>query len=193
MKDKLPEIFLIRHGETAWTLSGQHTSFTDIGLTENGRRQARQIKKKLVLRNFNKVFCSPLKRAKETCQLCGLYDKAEILDDLTEWNYGNYEGLKTSEIRKDWPDWLLFRDGAPHGESPEEVSKRADRVIQKVVAINSNVALFTSGHFSRALAARWVDLKAERGKNFYLSTGSLSILGWEREIPVIKLWNDVGL
>lgn len=193
MKDKQPEIFLIRHGETAWSLSGQHTSFTDIGLTENGKRQSRQIKKKLVLRTFAKVYCSPLKRAQETCKLCGLFDKAEILDDLKEWNYGEYEGLKTAKIREEDPDWLLFRDGAPGGESPEDVARRADRVIQKVMAVHNNVALFTSGHFARVLAARWINLRAEKGQNLFLSTGSLSILSWEREVPVIKLWNDVEL
>ncbi len=190
--DKQPEIFLIRHGETTWSLSGQHTSFTDIGLTENGKQQATRIKKKLVLKTFSKVFCSPSRRAKETCQLCGLLDKAEILDDLSEWNYGHYEGLKTAEIREQNPDWLLFRDGAPGGESPEEVTMRADRVIQKIVAIHNNVAIFSSGHFSRVLAARWIDLRAERGKNFFLAPAALSVLGWEREVPVIKLWNDTG-
>lgn len=190
--DKQPEIFLIRHGETIWSLSGQHTSYTDIGLTENGKLQAKRIKKKLVLRTFSKVFCSPSRRAKETCQLCGLLDKAEIIDDLSEWNYGRYEGLKTADIREQNPDWLLFSDGAPGGESPEAVAIRADRVIQKIVAINSNVAIFSSGHISRVLAARWIDMRPERGKNFILAPASVSVLGWEREIPVIKLWNDTG-
>jgi broad specificity phosphatase PhoE len=193
MPQKLPLVFLARHGETAWSLSGQHTGLTDKPLTERGESNARQLGKRLEGLSFSKVFTSPLQRAARTCELAGFSASAEVLPDLVEWDYGQYEGLRTSEIQTKQPGWNLFRDGCPGGESPSQIGERADRVINKVRAIEGSVLLFSSGHFLRVLAARWLGLTTEAGKYLLLGTASLSILGYEhdRSEPVIRLWDDV--
>ncbi len=193
MAHTLPVVYLARHGETAWSLSGQHTGLTDIPLTERGERNARQLEKRLQGLTFAKVFTSPLQRAKRTCELAGFRQAAEVLPDLVEWNYGDYEGRRTVEIQSDHPGWNVFRDGCPGGESPTQVGERADRVINKVRLIQGDVLLFSSGHFLRVLTARWLALPADAGKYFLLSTASVSTLGYEHDLsePVIRLWNDV--
>ncbi|MBS0629084.1 MAG: histidine phosphatase family protein [Verrucomicrobia bacterium] len=183
-------IYLIRHGETEWTLSKKHTSLTDIPLTENGRKQVVWLKDKLAEKKFKKVLCSPLLRAKETCQLTALFEHAEVDPDLVEWNYGDYEGKTTAEIREIRPKWSIFNDGAPNGESIGDVSARAMRIIAKARAVPGDVAIFSSGHFLRALAAKWLNKPVTEGKFFLLSTASLSILGYERETPVLVTWNQ---
>jgi probable phosphoglycerate mutase len=194
MSQTLPVIYLARHGETAWSLLGQHTGLTDIPLTERGERNARQLAKRLKGISFTRVFTSPLKRARRTCDLAGFGAVAEVMPELLEWNYGEYEGRRTDEIRTERPAWNIFRDGSPGGESPAQVAQRADRAIEKIRAVNGNVLLFSSAHFLRVLAARWLDLPAEAGKYFLLSTASVSVLGYEHELsePVIRLWNDVS-
>jgi probable phosphoglycerate mutase len=193
MPQTLPVVYLARHGETDWSLSGQHTGLTDLPLTERGERNARQLGKRLEGTTFSKVFTSPLQRAARTCALAGFGTSAEVLPELVEWNYGDYEGRRTTEIHAERPDWLLFRDGCPGGETPAQVGERADRVVSTVRAVQGNVLLFSSGHFLRVLAARWLGLAAEAGKYFFLSTASVSVLGYEHELsePVIRLWNDV--
>ena len=192
MSEALPAIYLARHGETAWSISGQHTGLTDLPLTDRGERNATRLGDRLMGMSFAKVFTSPLQRASLTCKLAGFGTSAEVDPDLVEWNYGNFEGLKTSEIYADHPNWQLFRDGCPGGESPAQVAARADRVIARVKAVNADVLLFSSGHFLRMLAARWLQLEPLGGRYFLLSTASLSTLGYEHGItePVIKLWND---
>ena len=157
----LPIVYLARHGETAWTLSGQYTGLTDLPLTERGERNARRLEKRLRGVTFAMVFTSPLQRATRTCELAGFGAVAEIDRDLLEWNYGEYEGRTTAHIHKERPDWPLFRDGCPGGESPSEVGARADRVIQRLRAVEGNVLLFSSGHFLRVLAGRWLGLEPE--------------------------------
>jgi broad specificity phosphatase PhoE len=193
MSEELPTIYLARHGETAWSLSGQHTGVTDLPLTERGERNARQLGERLKGLTFAKVFTSPLQRATRTCELAGFGAAAETDRDLMEWNYGEYEGRRTAEILAERPDWQLFRDGCPGGESPSEVGKRADRVVSRVRAVHGNVLLFSSGHFSRVFAARWLGLDPAAGKYFLLSTASLGMLAYEHNNPsepVIRLWND---
>ncbi len=192
MSEVLPVIYLARHGETAWSLSGQHTGLTDLPLTERGERNARRLGERLRGLSFAKVFTSPLKRAARTCELAGFGAVAEIDLDLVEWNYGQYEGIRTAEIHKERPDWQLFRDGCPGGESPDQVGARADRVVSRVRAIQGDVLLFSSGHFLRVLAARWLGLEPGAGRYFLLATASLSALGYEhsRSQPVIQLWDD---
>jgi probable phosphoglycerate mutase len=193
MSEELPIIYLARHGETAWSLSGQHTGITDLPLTERGERNARQLGERLKGLTFAKVFTSPLQRATRTCGLAGFGAAAEADRDLMEWNYGEYEGRRTAEILAERPDWQLFRDGCPGGESPSEVGKRADRVVSRVRAVHGNVLLFSSGHFSRVFAARWLGLEPAAGKYFLLSTASLGMLAYEHNNPsepVIRLWND---
>lgn len=194
MPQTLPVVYLARHGETAWSRSGQHTGLTDLPLTERGERNACQLGKRLEGMTFAKVFTSPLQRASRTCAIAGFGTIAEIMPDMVEWNYGDYEGRRTSEIHLERPDWLLFRDGCPDGESPTQVGQRADRVIQKVRAVQGNVLLFSSGHFLRVFVARWLGLAPEAGKYFLLSTASVSVLGYEHDLsePSIRLWNDVG-
>ena len=189
----LPIVYLARHGETAWSLSGQHTGLTDLPLTERGERNARQLGKRLEGVTFTKVFTSPLQRAAGTCELTGFKMSAEVLPDLVEWDYGEYEGRRTDEIRAERPGWKVFRDGCPGGESPVQVGERADRVVHKIRAVQGDVLLFSSGHFLRVLAARWLGLAAEAGKYFTLSTASVSVIGYEHALsePVIRLWNDV--
>jgi broad specificity phosphatase PhoE len=195
MSKVLPTVYLVRHGETAWTLSGQHTGLTDLPLTKSGERNARRLGECLHGVTFAKVLTSPLQRATRTCELAGFGAMAEIDRDLLEWNYGEYEGRRTAEILVDRPDWQLFRDGCPAGESPEQVGARADRVVKRVRAVNGDVLLFSSGHFLRVLAARWLGLEAAAGRYFLLSTGSLGMLAYEHHSlsePVIRLWNDMS-
>jgi probable phosphoglycerate mutase len=192
MSEVLPIVYLARHGETAWTLSGQHTGLTDLPLTERGERNARRLAERLRGAIFAKVFTSPLQRATRTCELAGFGAVAEIDRDLLEWNYGEYEGRLTTDIHKERPDWQLFRDGCPGGESPKEVGTRADRAVKRMRGVKGDVLLFSSGHFLRVLAARWLGLDAAFGRYFVLSTASLSALGYEHNLsePVIRLWDD---
>ena len=192
MSEALPIVYLARHGETEWTLSGQHTGLTDLPLTERGERNARRLEERLRGMTFAKVFTSPLQRATRTCELAGFGAVAEIDRDLLEWNYGEYEGRLTTDIHRERPDWQLFRDGCPGGESPNEVGTRADRVVKRVRAVEGDVLLFSSGHFLRVFAARWLGLDAAFGRYFLLSTASLSALGYEHNLsePVIRLWDD---
>ena len=193
MSEVLPRVYVARHGETAWSLSGQHTGLSDLPLTPNGERNARRLGERLKGMTFEKVFTSPLQRAARTCELAGFGAVAEVDPDLVEWDYGQYEGLRSDEILAKRPDWQLFRDGAPGGESPTQIEERADRVVRRVRAVSGNVLLFSSGHFIRVVAARWLGLDPiSAGKYFLLSTASLSALGYEhnRSQPVIQLWND---
>jgi broad specificity phosphatase PhoE len=192
MSEALPIVYLARHGETAWTLSGQHTGRTDLPLTERGERNARRLEERLRGVTFAKVFTSPLQRATRTCELAGFGAVAEIDRDLLEWNYGEYEGRLTADIHKERPDWQLFRDGCPGGESPNEVGTRADCAVNRMRGVKGNVLLFSSGHFLRVFAARWLGLDAAFGRYFLLSTASLSALGYEHNLsdPVIRLWDD---
>jgi len=193
MSDNLPIVYLARHGETAWTISGQHTGLTDLPLTERGERTARRLGERLKGLTFAAVLTSPLQRAARTCELAGFKSVAEVDKDLVEWDYGEYEGRRTVDIRKERPDWELFRDGCPGGESPQQVSVRADRIIQRVRAISGDVLIFTSGHFMRVLATRWLGLEPTVNcKFFMLSTASLSAVGYEHTLsrPVIRLWNE---
>jgi broad specificity phosphatase PhoE len=192
MNEALPIVYSARHGETAWTVSGQHTGLTDLPLTERGERNARRLEERLRGLICVKVFTSPLQRARRTCELAGFGVLAEIDRDLLEWNYGEYEGRLTSDIHRERPDWQLFRDGCPGGESPKEVGARADRVVKRVRAVGGDVLLFSSGHFLRVFAARWLGLEPGAGRFFLLSTASLSALGYEHNLsePVIRLWDD---
>jgi broad specificity phosphatase PhoE len=188
----LPIVYLARHGETTWTVSGQYTGVTDLPLTERGERNAANLKERLCGLSFAKVFTSPLQRTRRTCELAGFGAVAEIDPDLMEWNYGAYEGRFSVEIHRERPDWILFRDGCPGGESPSEVGARADSAIKRVRAIEGNVLLFSSGHFLRVLAARWLGLEPAAGRFFLLSTASLSALSYEHNLsePAIRLWDD---
>jgi broad specificity phosphatase PhoE len=192
MVEALPVIYLARHGETAWSLSGQHTGLTDLPLTERGERNARQLGERLKGLTFAKVLTSPLQRAARTCELAGFKTAAEVDRDLLEWNYGTYEGRRTTEIHAERPDWQLFRDGCPGGKSPVQVGARADRIVRRVRALQGDVLLFSSGHFLRVLAARWLGLEPGGGRYFLLSTAALSALGYEHDLsqPVIRLWDD---
>jgi broad specificity phosphatase PhoE len=193
-EQRLPITYLARHGETAWSLSGRHTGLTDLPLTERGQRNARRLGQRLNGLTFAKVFTSPLQRAAQTCMLAGFGDTAEVDRNLVEWNYGDYEGRRTAEIRAERPDWQLFRDGCPGGESPDQVGARADRVVSRVRAVSGDVLLFSSGHFLRVLAARWLGLEPAAGRYFLLGTASLSALGYEHSLsqPVIRLWDDMN-
>lgn len=193
MSEDLPIVYLARHGETAWTISRQHTGLTDLPLTERGERTARRLGERLKGLTFAKVLTSPLQRAARTCELAGFGAVAVVDRNLVEWDYGQYEGRRTAEIRAERPDWELFRDGCPGGESPKQVSERADRVVRLVRAVSGDVLLFTSGHFMRVLATRWLGLEPTVNcKFFMLSTASLSALGYEHDLsrPVIQLWNE---
>ncbi|MFQ6539690.1 MULTISPECIES: histidine phosphatase family protein [Aphanothece] len=183
------EVVLIRHGETAWSLSGQHTGRTDLPLTERGREVARGLAPVLAGREFHQVLCSPLQRARETCELAGLGAGAQIEPDLLEWDYGLYEGRTPAEVRTETPDWLVFRDGCPGGESPQAVSARVDRVIERVRAVDGPVALFAHGHVLRVLGARWIGLPTAGGAHFLLDTSTLTVLSWYRGVPAIRCWN----
>jgi broad specificity phosphatase PhoE len=192
MSAVLPIICLARHGETAWSLSGQHTGLTDLPLTERGELNAQSLGWRLRGITFAKVFTSPLKRAVRTCELAGFGGKAESDRHLLEWNYGQYEGRRTKEIHEQRPGWQLFRDGCPGGETPDQVSARADRIVDRARNVPGNILLFSSGHFLRVLTARWLGLDASAGRFFMLDTASLSILGYEHDQtePAIRLWND---
>lgn len=194
MTEKLPSIYLARHGETEWSLSGQHTGLTDLPLTQHGEENARTLGQRLAGKNFAKVFTSPLQRASRTCELAGFANAAEVDRDLVEWNYGKYEGRKSADIHKERPDWQLFRDGCPEGESLAEIGARADRVVQRLRAINGDVLVFSSGHFLRMLVARWLGLEPAAGRFFLLSTASLSELSYEHDLtePAIRFWNDTS-
>jgi broad specificity phosphatase PhoE len=193
MGDGLPIIYIARHGETAWSLTGQYTGRTDLPLTERGEGNARRLGPRLQGITFAKVFTSPLLRAVRTCELAGFAAVAEVDRDLLEWDYGQYEGRRTAEIVADRPGWQLFVDGCPGGESPVQVAARADRVVSRVRAADGDVLLFSSGHFIRMLAIRWLGLQATAtARSFMLSTASLSALGYENTLsrPVIRLWNE---
>lgn len=193
MSGPLPIVYLARHGETPWTVTGQHTGLTDLPLTARGERNARRLGERLNGLTFSKVFTSPLRRARRTCELAGFGALAELDPDLVEWDYGAYEGRTTADIRKEWPRWQLFRDGCPDGESVAQVGARADRVVTRLRAAPGNALVFSSGHFLRVLAARWLGTDpAVTGRYFVLSTASLSAVGYEHDLstPVIRLWND---
>jgi broad specificity phosphatase PhoE len=192
MSEPLPIVYLARHGETEWSLSGQHTGKTDLPLTARGERNARALGDRLRGTRFVEVYSSPLQRARRTCELAGFGAEAEIDQDLMEWDYGEYEGRRTVDIHKERPDWLLFRDGCPGGESPRDVGIRVDRVVTRVRSVDGNVLLFSSGHFLRVLAARWLGLDPSMGRCFMLSTASLSALSYEhnQSQPAIRLWDD---
>jgi probable phosphoglycerate mutase len=193
MADQLPVLYLARHGQTAWTITGQHTGLTDLPLTVEGETMARRLGDRLKGIEFAKVFTSPLRRASRTCALAGFGGVAEVDRDLVEWDYGDYEGRRTADILAERPGWVLFRDGCPGGESPGDVARRADRVLKRVRAIEGNVLLFTSGHFIRVLTARWLGLEPSiNSRYFMLSTASLSAMGYEhdRSRPVVQLWNE---
>jgi len=192
MAETLPVVYLARHGETAWSLSGQHTGRTDLPLTERGEANARALGVRLSGLSFAKVFTSPLQRAVRTCQLAGFGEEAEADPDLFEWDYGQYEGRRTVEILEERPDWYLFRDGCPGGETPDQVGARADRVVDRIRAVRGDVLVFSSAHILRVLAARWLGLEAAGARYFLLGTASLSMLGYEhnRGEPTIRLWND---
>jgi broad specificity phosphatase PhoE len=185
-------VYLARHGETAWSLSGQHTGLTDLPLTKRGECNARRLGERLKRLEFARVYTSPLQRAKRTCELAGFGARAEVDPDLVEWNYGEYEGLSTADIRAKRPDWELFRDGFPGGESFDQIAARADRVVERARSLDDAVLLFSSGHFLRVLAARWLGLEPQGARYFLLSTASLSTLTYEHgpSEPVIGLWND---
>jgi len=188
---ELPLTYLARHGETAWSLSGQHTGLTDLPLTEVGEWNARRLRDALAGLTFAKIFSSPLLRARRTCELSGFGSRAEIVRELVEWNYGDYEGRRSVEIRKERPDWELFRDGCPGGESPQQVAGRADRMVELVRSVSGNVLIFSSGHFLRMLAARWTGIDTFGARSLMLSTASLSVLAYgNSKQPAIQLWND---
>jgi broad specificity phosphatase PhoE len=182
-------VCLIRHGETEWSLKGRHTGTTDIPLTENGRNVARQWKPVLSQVTFALVLTSPLQRARETCELTGLGERAEVDSDLREWNYGEYEGLTPQEIHAQRPSWMIFTDGCPGGESPNQIQARIDRVIKRVRAVNGDVALFAHGHFLRCFGARWLGLRAEDGCFFLLDPATVSVVSYYGDIPAVERWN----
>ncbi len=185
-----PRAVLVRHGETAWSLSGQHTGRTDIPLTDEGRRRAHALGARLSAWRFARVLSSPLARALDTCRLTGLGDAVETTDDLREWDYGEYEGRRTADIREERPGWGLWIDGVPGGETVDDVGRRADRVIEAVREAGGDVALFAHGHVLRVMGARWIGLPADHGRLLALSTASISVLAWERETAVIERWNE---
>ena len=192
MIEPLSTVYLARHGETAWSISGQHTGRTDLPLTERGERNARRLGERIRGLTFAKVLTSPLQRAFRTCALAGFGEVAQIEPNLLEWNYGDYEGLRTAEIHAKRPDWQLFRDGCPNGETPAQVGVRADCVLGRIRPLQGDVLLFSSGHFLRVLAARWITLEPAAGRFFLLTTASLSALSYEHNLsqPAIRFWDD---
>ena len=186
----MAELLLIRHGQTEWSRDGRHTGRIDVPLTGEGRRHAALLRGALDGRSLARVFTSPLSRASETCRLAGRDERAEPRDELLEWDYGELEGATTPEIREERPGWLLWRDGCPGGESAEQVSARVDPFVGELRGLAGDAAIFAHGHVLRVLAARWVGLSAADGSRLALSTASVSILGWERELPVVRLWNS---
>jgi broad specificity phosphatase PhoE len=187
--ERRAEILLVRHGETEWSAAGRHTSRTDLSLLDAGRERALALGQELAGRSFALVLCSPLRRARETCSLAGFGSQAVIDDDLREWDYGEYEGLRTVEIREQRPDWWLWRDGAPGGELPSEVAARADRVLERLRSAGGDTIAFAHGHILRVVASRWLGEDAAFGGRLLLGAGGLSVLGYERETPVIARWN----
>ncbi len=190
----LPRVTLARHGETEWSLSGQHTGRTDIPLTARGEENARQIGVRLRGLNFSLVLTSPRQRARRTCELAGFGDRAVVDPDLAEWDYGEYEGKTSAEIRKTRPDWSLFRDGCPGGESPQQVGARADRLVARLRSASGDALLFAHGHILRVLAARWLGLPPGDARYFLLGTAALSVLSYEHSLdePAVALWNDTA-
>jgi probable phosphoglycerate mutase len=188
-KPSVQEVYLIRHGETEWSLNGRHTGASDIPLTENGRGVARQWRPYAVTKTLELVLTSPLQRARETCELAGLGEHAQIDRDLTEWNYGEYEGLTPREIRARQPSWMIFNDGCPGGESPEQIGSRVDRVIARIRAVRGHAAVFAHGHVLRVFGARWLDQPASSGAHFMLDTATLCVLSSYHGVPAIKRWN----
>jgi probable phosphoglycerate mutase len=189
MAKQIQKVFAIRHGETEWSVSGQHTGITDLPLTDDGRRKAGLLQPMLQRESFVLVLVSPLRRAIETCKISGLWAEAQIDRDLMEWDYGEYEGLTSAQIDQKAPGWMLFTDGSPGGETPQQVSARVDRIIARARAAGGNVALFGHGHSLRVLAARWLGLTASAGSHFLLGTGTLNILSHDRGVPAIERWN----
>lgn len=191
MPISLPQIFLVRHGETAWSVSGRHTGRSDIDLTPNGEAAARTLAERLKGMTTDIVWSSPSLRARRTCELAGFASGMSVKADLQEWDYGQYEGITTKEIQKTSPGWQLFRDGAPGGESVEQVGQRADRIIHHIRHSDATILIFSSSHFLRVLAARWIGLPPDRGQSFVLDTASISTLGYEHNLqePVIRAWN----
>jgi len=185
-----PRVFLVRHGETEWSVTGQHTGRTDIPLTEEGRRQAKRLGARLAGERFASVLVSPLSRARETARLAGFDDVAEVEPDLIEWDYGAYDSLTAADIRRDRPGWTPWEGGFPGGETLEDLTVRADRVLERVRAAGGDVALFAHGHILRIVAARWLEQPAIAGSRYYLATATLSVLCRERETPVIERWNE---
>jgi probable phosphoglycerate mutase len=194
MAASLPRTLLVRHGETAWSLTGQHTGRTDVPLTPRGEENARQLGRRLAGSAFALVLASPLGRARRTCELAGYGDRAELCDDLLEWNYGDYEGLTSAEIRAKRPGWLLFRDGCPNGESPPEVQARLERLVARLHGLEGDGLLFAHGHILRSLASVWLGQGLGLGARLALSPASVSVLGYDhnRDEPVLKLWNDTS-
>jgi broad specificity phosphatase PhoE len=186
----LQEIWLVRHAETEWSRSGRHTGRTDVPLTDPGRERARELGARLRDRSFSLVLTSPLARARDTADLAGLGARSQVREDLLEWDYGEYEGITTREIRETRPEWYLWTDGVPGGETAEEVGARCDRIVEEILGVDGDVAIFAHGHILRALGARWVEEPVSFGGRLYLTTGSLSTLGFEREVRVIRLWNE---
>lgn len=184
-----PVVWLVRHGETQWSRERRHTGTTDVALTPEGEEQARRLAPALGEIAFDRVLCSPLGRARETCELAGLGDRAELRDALREWDYGDYEGITSEEIHVDRPDWLLWRDGCPGGESPAEVGVRADAVVAELLTMDGTVVVFAHGHLLRVLVARWLGLEPFGGRHFGLGTATLSRLGWEHDYRVVQRWN----
>jgi probable phosphoglycerate mutase len=193
MREQFQQVYLARHGETAWTLSGQHTGRTDLPLTPRGEENARRLGRRLADIPFTRVFTSPLERARRTSKIAG-FATAELDPDLVEWDYGRYDGRTTAEILAERPDWNLFRDGGPGGESPADLSARADRVLARLRGVPGDVLLFSSGHFLRVLTARWLALDVGFGRYLYLGTAAVSILGFDHNPsePIVRLWNDTG-
>jgi len=190
MKILKQKVVLIRHGETEWARQGRHTSFTDLPLTEKGQAEARQLKAVLKNWNFSRVFCSPLQRARQTCELAGLAEDASIEQDLSEWHYGCFEGLTTDQIQAHKPDWDVFEQGCPDGDAPDDVSDRVDRIIEKTRGIDGDVAVFSHGHLSRAFATGWIGLPIRNSHMFVLDTATLNVLGAYHDSPAIVTWNS---
>jgi probable phosphoglycerate mutase len=197
MSEEVPEpasVYLVRHGETAWSLSGQHTGHTDIALTTNGEAQARALEPTLRDVPLARVFSSPLQRARRTAELAGVGADLSIEPDLIEWNYGEYDGLRLDEIRRRQPGWMIYRDGCPGGEAPADVAARADRLIARLRSQPGPIAVFTHGHFGRVLGTRWIGLPLTAAQGLWLDTASLSLLGYDHhagQLPAIRLWNAV--
>lgn len=189
MSQSVQEVYVIRHGETEWSLSGRHTGLTDLPLTDHGRKTAELLRSVLAVPSFALVLTSPLQRARLTCELAGLSGQARITTDLEEWHYGDYEGLTTKQIHAQAPKWSIFLDGCPGGEAPEQVSIRVDRLVDVVKNAQGHVALFAHGHILRVFVTRWLTLPIAVGRHFVLDTGTLNILSYDRGCPAVKRWN----